>query len=62
MDLVISNKKNIGMKRMSNVSTIEERTVDDVKYYIFDDVETTDYPVDDVAVFIINKAAPLIVG
>lgn len=62
MDLVISNKKNIGMKRLSNVGTIEERSIGDVKYYIFDNVETTDYPVDDVAVFIINEAAPLIVG
>lgn len=62
MDLVISNKKNIGMKRLSNVSTIEERTIDDEKYYIFDNVDTTDYPVNDVAVFIINEAAPLIVG
>ena len=32
MDLVISNKKNIGMKRLSNVSTIEERAIDDAKY------------------------------
>lgn len=62
MDIIISKKTSIHTVTLNNVQVIECRILNGVKYYIFDNVETTDYPVSDTSVFIINTAAPVNVG
>lgn len=62
MDIVISKKTSINITRLNNVQVIECKILNGVKYYIFDNVTTTDYPVSDTSVFIINTAAPVNVG